>query len=189
MPENPSINIENEESLNEIVNRAKRGDEVALEQMCRYLYKKLYSYVFYRVRHYEDAEEVTGEVVLKIVKNLKKQKGNFYAWIYKIAGNAVIDYFRRFNKKAETSYEDLRQERASEEKPKELLNIDRLKQGLAQLTKDQADVITLKYMQEYSNEEVARIMKRSVGAIKVLHYRAVRSLREYFKRMGYEIKD
>jgi len=188
MNESASVNIE-EQNLKEIINNAKNGDDKAIEELCRYLYNKIYGYVFYRVKHREDAEDLTGEVVLKIIKNLKNQGGNFYAWIYKIASNAIIDYHRRKKSGLEMSYEELPQELPADDNHKEILRVDRLKEAMANLTKEQADVITLRFIQEYGIKEVAQIMKKSVGAIKVLQFRALKSLRDYFKRKGYEIKD
>jgi RNA polymerase sigma-70 factor (ECF subfamily) len=188
MNESASVNIE-EENLKKIIDKAKDGDDKAIEELCRYLYNKIYGYVFYRVKHREDAEDLTGEVVLKIIKNLKKQRGNFYAWIYKIASNAIIDYYRRKESGFEMSYEELPQELPADDNHKEVLRVDRLKEAMANLTKEQADVITLRFIQEYGIKEVAQIMKKSVGAIKVLQFRALKSLRDYFKRKGYEIKD
>uniref|UniRef100_A0A7V0Z432 RNA polymerase sigma factor n=1 Tax=candidate division WOR-3 bacterium TaxID=2052148 RepID=A0A7V0Z432_UNCW3 len=188
MNESASISIEREK-LKKIIDEAKNGCDSAVEELCRYLYVKIYGYVFYRIKHREDAEDLTSEVVLKIIKNLKNQRGNFYAWIYKIAGNAVIDYYRRKRSGFGISYEDLPQELPSDDNHKEILQVDRLKEAMANLTKEQADVITLRFIQEYGIKEVAQIMKKSVGAIKVLQFRALKSLRDYFKRKGYEIKD
>ncbi len=187
MPESPSIN--NERDIAEVINKAKIGNESALETLCKYLFTIIYSYVFYRVRHQEDTEEITSEVVLRIVRNLRTQKGNFYAWVYKIARNAVIDHFRKSGARQELSYDELQKELPEEDNKKDILKMDRLKEAIGHLTKEQADVITLKFIQEYSNSEIARIMGKSVGAIKVLQYRALKALREYFRKKGYEIKD
>jgi RNA polymerase sigma-70 factor (ECF subfamily) len=187
MNESASSNIE--ERLKQIIDEAKDGDDTAIEELCKYLYDKIFGYVFYRVKHKEDAEDVTGEVVLKIIRNLKNQRGNFYAWIYKIAGNAIIDYYRKKKSGFEMSYEDLPQELPADDNHKEILRVDRLKEAMTNLTKEQADVITLRFIQEYGTKEVAEIMNKSVGAIKVLQFRALKSLRDYFTKKGYEIKD
>ncbi len=187
MPESSSIN--NERAVAEVINKAKNGDESALESLCKYLFANIYGYVFYRVKHEEDAEEITSEVVLRIVRNLRAQKGNFYAWIYKIARNAVIDHFRKTSTKQELSYDELQTELSINGHKKDILKMDRLKEAIGHLTKEQGDVITLKFIQEYNNSEIARIMGKSVGAIKVLQYRALKALREYFRKKGYEIKD
>ncbi|MEO0216229.1 MAG: RNA polymerase sigma factor [candidate division WOR-3 bacterium] len=186
MEKSPSIY--NDEAILENLRKAKNGDELALEELCRDVYKWIYKYLYYRVKNEADCEELASEVVIKMVRALKQQRGNFFAWVYKIATNALIDYYRKGKYKLEMSYEELPQELPADNNPKEILRIDRLKDAIAHLTKEQAQVITLKFIQEYSNDEIAQIMGKSTGAIKVLQYRALKSLREYFRRKGYEIK-
>ncbi len=192
MPEIQSLYTEgeiNDNEFNKLLIEAKNGNLEAFDKMCRSVYVKVYHYLYYRVRNKDDAEDLTSEVMIKMVKALKKQHGNFIAWIYRIARNTLIDYYRKEKTKEEISYENLSQEIPAEEEPKEILRIDRLKEAIGHLTKEQADVITLKFIQEYDNAEIARIMGKSVGAVKVLQYRALKALRDYFRKNGYEIKD
>ncbi len=179
----------NDNESNKLLTEAKNGNLEALDKIFRSVYVKVYHYLYYRVRNKDDAEDLTSEVMIKMVKALKNQHGNFIAWIYRIARNTLIDYYRKEETKEEISYENLSQEIPVEEEPKEILRIDRLKEAITHLTKEQADVITLKFIQEYDNSEIARIMGKSVGAIKVLQYRALKALRDYFRKKGYEIKD
>ncbi|MEO0137982.1 MAG: RNA polymerase sigma factor [candidate division WOR-3 bacterium] len=169
-----------DEAMLDNLKKAKEGDELALEELCREVYKWIYKYLYYRVESEADCEELMSEVVIKMVRALKQQRGNFFAWVYKIAANALIDYYRKGKYKLETSYEELPQELPADNNPKEILRIDRLKEAIAHLSKEQAQVITLKFIQEYDNDGIAQIMGKSTGAIKVLQYRALKSLREYF---------
>lgn len=178
-----------ENGLDKLLLESKYGNPQALDKLCRYAYSRIYYYLFYRVKNKEDAEDLTSEVVLKMVKGLRNQHGNFRAWIYKIARNALIDYYRKIGRVQEISYEDLSHTIPADENPKEILMIDRLKEAITHLTKEQADLITLKFIQEYDNKEIAQIMGKPIGAIKVLQYRALKALREYFRKKGYEIKD
>lgn len=178
-----------ENGFDKLLLESKYGNPEALDKLCRYAYSRIYYYLFYRVKNKEDAEDLTSEVVLKMVKGLRNQHGNFLAWIYKIARNALIDYYRKIGRVQEISYEDLFHTIPADENPKEILMIDRLKEAITHLTKEQAELITLKFIQEYDNKEIAQIMGKSIGAIKVLQYRALKALREYFRKKGYEIKD
>lgn len=178
-----------ENGLDKLLLESKYGNPEPLDKLCRYAYSRIYYYLFYRVKNKEDAEDLTSEVVLKMVKGLRNQHGNFLAWIYKIARNALIDYYRKMGRVQEISYEALSHTIPVDENPKEILMIDRLKEAITHLTKEQAELITLKFIQEYDNKEIAQIMGKSIGAIKVLQYRALKALREYFRKKGYEIKD
>lgn len=181
----------NKDELSKIVEAAKSGDADALAAMCQYVYARIYSFLYYRVKHREDAEDLTSEVVLKMAKALKSQHGDFYAWIYRIARNRLIDFYRKRSVRQEASLDELPQDISDQKDsmPKDILTKDHLYEAMAHLTKEQADVITLKFIQEYDNEEVAMIMGKSIGAVKVLQFRALRALREYFRKKGYEIKN
>jgi len=145
--------------------------------------------VYYRVRQREDAEDLTTEVILKMVKALTQQNGNFMAWVYKIAANTVIDHQRRLTSRKETSLDALKVDLPDKKdsNPKRVLTADKLKIGMAGLTPEQAEVITLRFLQENNLEETARIIGKSVGAVKVMQFRAIRALRDFFKKKGYPI--
>jgi RNA polymerase sigma-70 factor (ECF subfamily) len=183
-----SEDIKNDE-LVRIVAQAKKGDDQALESLCRFVYRRIYTYIYYRVRHREDAEDLTTEVIVKMVKALEKQNGNFMAWIYKIAANTLIDQQRRQVSRRETSIDELKIDLPDKKgsMPKNLLTVDKLKLGISELTSEQAEVITLRFFQENNIEETAKTMGKSVGAVKVMQFRAIKALREFFKKKGYAI--
>ena len=178
-----------DEELAQIIERAKSDDADALAKLCQHIYARVYSYIFYRVKQREDAEDLTSEIILKMIKALKEQKRNFRAWIYRIAGNALIDFYRKRSVRRETSLDEFTQDIPDQKDymPRDVLTKDRLREAITYLTKEQGDVITMKFVQELDNEEVAKIMGKSVGAIKVLQYRALKSLKEYFRKKGYEV--
>jgi RNA polymerase sigma-70 factor (ECF subfamily) len=180
----------NDEKLEKIIKKAKNEHADALDQLSRYVYSRLYSYVFYRVNHREDAEDLTSEVVLKVIRNLRNQHGNFNAWIYKIAKNAVIDFYRRRAVRPETSLSTLPGE-IPDTTPlisEYIMTQEKLRQGLQKLTEDQRQVIIMKFIDGYSNPEIAQFMHKSVGAIKLLQYRALQSLRKYYRKKCHETK-
>jgi RNA polymerase sigma-70 factor (ECF subfamily) len=147
--------------------------------------------LYYRVPQPEDAEDLTSEVVLKIIKALKQQRGNFHAWIYRIARNRLVDFYRHRAVRSEVSMRDVPQKELSrsDDFKKQIMTKEKLRKGLDQLTDEQRQVIILKFIEGYANQEVAKILGKSVGAVKVLQFRALRGLREYFARRGYEAQD
>ncbi len=194
MKEYPSLLLRRDldkDKLRRIVDGAKKGDKDALSELCAYVYSRIYSYTFYRVSRAEDAEDLTSEIVLKVIKALGKQRGNFHAWMYKIAKNALIDFYRKRAVRRETSLADMPHEVAdkSVDFARQVLTRERLRKGMQNLTEDQRQVIVLKFIEGYSNGEVAEHMGKSVGAVKVLQFRALRALRNFFSKRGYESKD
>jgi RNA polymerase sigma-70 factor (ECF subfamily) len=179
------------EEISVLVEQAKKGDEVSLRQLCEYVYAKIYSYMVYRVHRPEDAEDLTSEVVLRVAKALSKQRGHFHAWIYRIAKYALIDFYRKRAVRKELSLAEMPVEIADErvDFARQALTRERLNQAMQQLTEEQQQVIQLRFIEGYENAEVAGIMAKSVGAVKLLQFRALRSMRNYFRKKGYEIKD
>ena len=175
------------DELGAVIRRAKRGEEAALAELCTYVYGHIYTFLYYRVSRPEDAEDLTSDVVLKIIRALKGQRGNFHAWIYRIARNRLIDYYRKRGVRSEVSIGDVPEKELakSEDFSKQIMTKEKLRKGLQHLTDEQRQVIILKFIEGYANGEVAEIVGKSVGAVKVLQYRALRALREYFSRRGY----
>ena len=178
----------NDDELEQCIVQAKTGDAEALERLCTYAYARLYPYIYYRVSHTEDAEDLTSEVVLKMVKALRNQKGSFRAWMYTIARNAVIDFYRKRAVRSEVSISGMSRDLPDGSRPvsDQVLTHERLRSGLRELTEDQRRVVLLKFIEGYTNDEIARIMAKTVGAVKLLQFRAVKALREFFRKKGYE---
>jgi len=176
------------DELTELIVKAKHNDETALAKLCSYVYGHIYAFLYYRVSRPEDAEDLTSEVVLKIIKALKQQRGNFHAWMYRIARNRLIDFYRQRAVRSEISLAEVPQKglNKSDGFSKQIMTKEKLRKGLEHLTDEQKQVIILKFIEGYANPEVANIVGKSVGAVKVLQFRALKALREYFSRRGYE---
>lgn len=172
------------EKIEALVEQAKNLDRGALSELCVYFYPKIYRYVFYRVKTREDAEDVTSEVFVRMVKSLSKQKGSFQAWLFRIASNLVIDYYRRSTRQKEALL------RVKHSTPLESTQGDTenvflqqtLQEALRELTQEQQQVVTLKFMEGYDNNEIADILGKSVGAVKALQFRALTNLRRILER-------
>lgn len=174
--------------LAELIRGSKRGDNVALAKLCAYMYAQIYAFLYYRVAQPEDAEDLTSEVVLRMINALKRQRGNFHAWMYRIAKNRLVDYYRQRAVRQEISLADVPQRElvGTEDFSEQVVTKEKLRKGMEHLTDEQKQVIILKFIQGYNNREVAYIVGKSVGAIKVLQFRALKALREFLSRRSYE---
>ncbi len=84
-----------------LLERAGACDEAALSELYDRYAGKIYSYIFYRVGDPDLAEDLTASVFIKVLDALQSSKGwqsSFSGWLYRIAHNAVVDYFRRQEK-------------------------------------------------------------------------------------------
>lgn len=164
--------------------RAKNYDVAALAKLFEYFYSKVYRFVYYRVNSKEDAEDITSEVFVKMVEAIEKQNVSFQAWLFKIASNLVIDYYRRREIQVVSLTEDLvKQREGIEARLEDNLTQKELKKAISELSDDQQQMITLKFINGFSNEEISQIMNKSKEAIRALQFRALKNLRNIFKKV------
>jgi len=171
-------------NLKEILEKARQLDETALATLAKEYYPIIFRYFYYRTKTKEDAEDLTSEVFVRVVSTIKTQKGYFTAWLFRIAKNLLIDYYRKSEKSKETSLQQIDSESIpdSHKYESETLRPKEIKKLLRFLTDEQKEVITLKFLENYSNEEVAKIMNKSIGAVKALQFRALSTMRDVLKK-------
>jgi len=79
------------------VENAKQGDSEAFGRIYSLFFKKIYCYLYYRCLHRETAEDLTSQVFLRALEKLstfRAGEGTFFAWMYGIAHNALVDFYR-----------------------------------------------------------------------------------------------
>jgi RNA polymerase sigma-70 factor (ECF subfamily) len=168
----------------ELLERASRAEPAALGAVYDQYADRIYAYIYHRVGQAEVAEDLTGQVFMRMLEAIRTGQGwrtSFSGWLYRIAHNLVVDYYRRRGRVTLIDIDEATPIRATEGDPvrstESLLNREQLRAALFQLTEEQAEVITLRFMEERSIAEVADLMDKTEGAIKALQYRAVLALR------------
>ena len=167
----------------DIIEKARSLDSKAVSAVFEHYYPKIYRYCYYRCESREQAEDLASEVFVKVVKSIKHQSGNFEAWLYTIAKNTLTDYYRRKSVRKENSVDEEILEAMPDEKAVDNAPLiqEELKVAINKLTDEQQQVITLKFIEGYDTAKIAEIMKKSVGAIKALQFRALISLKGILK--------
>lgn len=167
-----------------LLEKASQADPVALGMLYDIYSPKIYSYIYHRVGQADLAEDMTGQVFMRMLEAIRSGhvwRTSFSGWLYRIAHNLVIDYYRRRQRASFVDIEEVSPVRAVRGDPLRMveqhLESERLRAAMATLTEEQAQVITLRFLEEMSISEVAEIMDKSEGAIKALQYRAVLALR------------
>lgn len=163
-----------------VVEAARNGDAGALAAICEKLYPRIYRYLSYKVGDVRDAEDLAGEVFVRMLEAIPGQKGSLEAWLFRIAGNVLTDHYRKRSVRSDTV--GLPEEIASGDDPaataERKLNADRLRQGMKALTEEQREVVILRFVMGYGHDKVAAIMDRSPGAIRALQFRALAALKD-----------
>ncbi len=164
-----------------LVRRAQAGDADAVAALYQRHSPAIFRYFSFRVNDQATAEDLTGEVFLKVVEALPRYVDRgfpFAAWLFRIAHDRVVDYHRRATlRQAETLGDYLPDDTADTEAAALRLTEDReLHQLIRHLTDEQQVVLQLRYVEGYGLEDVALIMRKNVGSVKALQHRALRHL-------------
>jgi len=164
--------------------KIKNQDPEAFGQFYDLYVTRIYRFIFFKINSVSDAQDITSEVFLKLWQCVKDGKDikNLNAFTYTIARNSVIDFYRQ-NNKAE---EQLKEEHTNiPDNDKDLLKqqimdseLSDVLKGIENLKDEYKEVIILKYLDELSISEIAQVLGRSKGAIRVLLYRATKALKE-----------
>jgi RNA polymerase sigma-70 factor (ECF subfamily) len=171
----------------ELIQRAKTYDDAALSTLYERYYQSIYRYVYYRVSDSALAEDLTGDIFMKMLHGIASysiQGVPFSAWLYRIARNRVIDHMRRQPQKPELSLEEARVETiaSSETTLDQALQRDELLKAVQVLTEEQRQVILLKFIEDKDNATIAAILRKTEGAVKSLQHRALDTLRQHMER-------
>lgn len=156
-------------------------DEEALGLVYDRFQPKLYRYAYRLLGNVEMAEDVVAETFLRLLQALHRNRGpkqHLQAWLYRVAHNLIVDRYRRRPAQEPLSLEQatLRGTNAPAKEVEHILAQDQIRQALRELTPDQRQVIVLKFLEGFKNQEVATILDKTVGAVKSLQYRALASL-------------
>lgn len=145
----------------------------------------VFRFVYFRIGHKEEAEDITARTFEKAIKNIKnfKWKGySFKTWLYVIAKNIIIDNFK--SQKVTISIEqlnfDMRDEesRTVEEITEVKINNELMMKGLMELSEEYKEILILRYIEEMSIKEVMEITGKTLDAVKSLTKRALKRLKE-----------
>ena len=172
----------------EVVEDARGGQSSALTTLYTALAPGILAYL--RSRGSRDAEGLTQEVFLQLLPRLRTITGGaagVRALAFTIAHSRLIDEFRRRSRTTELPYEadlDGRQHASAEQEAIEQWGSNAITSLLANLGDEQKAVILLRVLGDLSLEETARIMGKSVGAVKQLQRRGLLSLRELAEGRG-----
>ncbi len=168
----------------QVIEKARQGDADALVTLYRRYYDAIYAFLYHRIRHQEMAEDLTAEVFERMVQKIityRPTERPFLAWLYTLARNRMIDVLRRENRGPQWQPLDAELRTPAHQTPEaqaeQSLTAECLHRVLTRLTPDQQQVITLKFLQGYSNAEVAERLGKPVGAVKSLQFRALAAMR------------
>lgn len=170
----------------QMVAQAVKGDAAAFATLYEHYLDPIYRFIFVRVRTPELAEDLTQTVFLKAwqaLPNLAEREHSFSSWLYTIARNTVIDHWKK-KKDVPINDESPIWYTVADERPAPdalAMKSEDAKLALSLLdvlTDEQRELITLRFIEDKTTEEIASAMNRRPDAIRALQYRALKALRD-----------
>lgn len=176
-------------SEDKLIKKAKNGNSEAFGKLYDDHIDQIYRYIFLRINKKSDAEDITQKVFLKAWKNIDsfeiREKVPFSSWLYRIAKNTMIDYYR--TDKNHPGIEDVSEREIGEAPEDHERNVDdeikvrQIKESLDELTENQQNVIIMKFIEELENGEIAEILDKTEVAVRVTQHRALKKLKKIVK--------
>jgi RNA polymerase sigma-70 factor, ECF subfamily len=179
---------EQQAQVRALVERAQGGDRSALEELYLFHFDRIYSYLHMSVGNRHDAEDLTTQTFLKMLESIGKfrfQSAPFSAWLFRIAHNLAMDHFRaarRWQPEEEVPEPVGDAEPSAEAQALRSIGRQSMLQLIEDLSPEQQQVLTLKFVFNFPNAEVATILGKTEGAIKSLQHRALVSLQKQITR-------
>ena len=169
-----------------LVDQARAGDPEAFAKLYDAYVERVTRYIYFRVSEGSDTEDLVSQVFLKAWENLDRYKSGsspFIAWLYTIARNLVIDHYR--TKKDILPLEEAIATPSDMEMPDEEaqmhFDLEAMRDSLQALSKDQQQVLILKYIAGLPNEEIAKIMGKQEGTVRGLQMRGLQTMAKHIK--------
>jgi RNA polymerase sigma-70 factor (ECF subfamily) len=164
-----------------LLHRAKSLDQGALAQVHEQYYDAIYRYMSFRVNDLQTAEDLTSEVFIRFLHAIQQKKApqnTIRGWLYGTASLILKEYYR---KKKRTQLTELSESLPGEAvAPTERLEVQEnkaaLREAMTNLTDEQQKVLALRFGYEMPVREVAEMMNKSEGSVKMLQVRAIAAL-------------
>ena len=170
--------------IRSLVERAQGGDRNALEELYLIHFDRIYGYLHMTVGNRHDAEDLTTQTFLKMLESIGRfqfRSAPFSAWLFRIAHNLAMDHFRasrRIQLEEDVPEPVGDAEVSAEVEAFQSIGRASMLDMIEELSPEQRQVLTLKFVFDFSNVDVATILGKTEGAVKSLQHRALVALQK-----------
>jgi RNA polymerase sigma-70 factor (ECF subfamily) len=166
-----------------LVEEAK-NDPQAFSFLYNLYFRRIYSYVSWRVGNRQDIEDLVSEIFTRALDKLDtfiwRKNATFSSWIFRIANNAVIDYYRAKDKEKHVDIDDMPEIESNELLPNALFERRRLFKAMFEemqkLPPRQAEIITMRFFGEMRNKEIAKVLEIEEKSVSSGLFRGLKKL-------------
>jgi len=170
---------------------AQSGNRYALNQLIDYYQKDIFRFVYYRIHHQADAEDLTQDIFMQVIRRIRTVKDHslFKAWLYKIARNRVTDFYRKKrilffvgttddldSDNCETSEQDSPE---TEVNKKEFITL--LKCLSKDLSKWEREIFLMRFIDDLDIKDITLALGKNENTVKTHLYRALQKFKKHQK--------
>jgi RNA polymerase sigma-70 factor (ECF subfamily) len=170
----------------QLIAKAVRRDASAFASLYDLHVVRVYRHIYYLVANDRDSEDLTAQTFLKAWEAIGRYRDRgapFVAWLLRIAHNVAISHIRarRAHSALDESYVDQQQIRNPEEALDRLDEEGSVREALLNLRDEQRQVLMLRFVEELDYAQVAKLIGKSVPAVRVIQHRALGNLRKIIR--------
>jgi len=172
-----------------LLQRARTGDPRVLGEIHDRYYPALYRYALFRLGDDAAAQDVAGEVFLRLLAALRigrAPRTTLGGWLFGVAAHLVVDHFRRASRESTPLSETLVWHASPAIEVEKNIQHAQLRAAIRQLTLEQQAVLALRFGDGFSLEQTAEALGKSVNAVKALQFRATSALRRVLVESDHE---
>lgn len=180
-----------ESQLVDLIRRAQTDANPAAFDGLYLLYAdRIFRYLLVRTADAETAEEAAAQTFVRLIEKVnlyhiapQDNVAIFTAWLYRMAYNGMIDLLRRQKRSRHLPIDDVQlvAHGSVPEQVERRMAFEEVLQKLQLLNEQQRQVVVLRFIEEYSVADTARIMEKTEGAVKALQHRALEALRSFLQ--------
>ena len=165
-----------------LIEDAIKGEASAFGLLYDRYQPRIYRFIYLKVSHREEAEDLTHQVFLNAwekIQNFKiRELNSFSGWLYQIARNKIIDHYR--TKKISINIEliQISDNSSKEDGFDKNIELEKIRKAIAKLNPIEQDVIIMRFIEELSPKEVASILNKSEVSIRLIQHRALKNLKK-----------
>lgn len=173
----------------ELVELFRHGDVTGFNELVRRYQEKVYWIARRTMGNHEDADDVVQDVFVRVFEKLKHFRGdaNFYTWLYRVTVNVSLNALRKKRIKDILPYDELFEETLPADNQTDRAMYEQeyqtiLEKAIDRLPAKQKAAFMMRYYDEMTYEDMAKILHTSVGGLKANYFHALKKIQEYVRK-------
>ncbi len=173
----------------DLVRQFQEGEERAFNELVFRYQEKVYWIARRFTNDHDNADDITQDVFCKMYESLRDFRGesSLYTWLYRVTVNASLNFLRRQKLRDFFRLEDLLEVGGDEQESPDAIvekaeHQSLVEEAVASLPEKQRAVFVMRYYEELPYEEIAGILKTTVGGLKANYFHAIRKVGAYIQR-------